>query len=155
MVTLEHSTSMGASAESIWATLADFARISSWASNVDHSCLITQQTEGIGMVRRIQTTCSTIIETVEIWEPNVALGYRIDGLPPAVKSLTNTWRLDQSSSSRAALTVVTLTTEIDAGARPPQQLIAKAVGKRLGSASEQMLRGLTAWVEARVTEGAA
>ena len=58
-------------------------------------------------------------------------------------------------SAAAPITRVVLTTEIDAGPRPPQQLIAKAVGKRLGSASEQMLSGLAARVEARMNEGAA
>jgi len=107
------------------------------------------------MVRRIQTDGSTIIETVERWEPAVALGYRISGLPPVIKSLTNTWNLVESGSAAAPITRVVLTTEIDAGPRPPQQLIAKAVGKRLGSASEQMLSGLAARVEARMNEGAA
>ena len=53
--------------------------------------------------------------------------------------MTNTWRLVGDGDQ----TTVSLTTEIDAGARPPQQLIAKAVGKRLAAASEQMLDGLT------------
>ena len=155
MISIERTTTISASAQKIWATLADFAAISAWASNVDHSCLLTEQTEGVGMVRRIQTDGSTIIETVERGEPAVALGYRISGLPPVIKSLTNRWSLVESGTAATPITRVVLATEIDAGARPPQQLIAKAVGKRLGSASEQMLSGLKARVEARTNEGAA
>ena len=155
MIAVERTTTISAFAETIWATLVDFAAISAWASNVDHSCLMSERTEGVGMVRRIQTDGSTIIETVERWEPAVALGYRISGLPPVIKSLTNTWNLVESGSTAAPITRVVLTTEIDAGPRPPQRLIAKAVGKRLGSASEQMLNGLTARVEACINEGAA
>ncbi|MDX2378896.1 MAG: SRPBCC family protein [Acidimicrobiia bacterium] len=149
MVTVERRGSIGAPVEVIWATLADFAHISAWAPNVDHSCLMTEQSAGPGTVRRIQTDRTTLLETVETWEPRVALGYRINGLPPLIRSVTNTWRLAESGSS----THVVLTTEIDTGPRPPQQVIAKAVGKRLGSASDQMLGGLRTWMEADERRG--
>ncbi len=127
----------------MWAVLADFAAISGWAPNVDHSCLMTEQTEGVGTVRRIQTGRTTIVETVEVWEPGVAMSYRITGLPPVIKSVTNTWRLGASGDS----TMVLLTTDIDTGPRPPQQVIAKVVGRRLAAASEQMIAGLTDHLE--------
>ena len=120
MIAVERTTTISATAETIWATLADFAAISAWASNVDHSCLMLEQTEGVGMVRRIQTGRSTVVETVDaVGARRRRLSYRISGLPPVIKSLTNTWNLVESGSAAAPITRVVLTTEIDAGPRPP------------------------------------
>jgi len=143
MVIVERTGLIAAPLDAVWAVLADFAAISAWAPNVDHSCLMSEQTEGVGMVRRIQTNRTTILETVEACEPGVTLTYRITGLPPVIKSVTNTWRIGASDDS----TMVRLTTDIDTGPKPPQQLIAKAVGRRLAAASEQMIAGLTQNVE--------
>ena len=145
MATVERTAAVTASPADVWAVLADFGDISQWAGNVDHSCLLSDQTEGVGMTRRIQTDRSTVVETVVTWEPGSMLSYRIGGLPPVIRSVTNTWLLVDSHDT----TTVSLTTEIDAGPRPPQQLIAKAVGKRLASASEQMLDGLAREVGGR------
>ncbi len=145
MVTVERTAVVAASPGDVWVVLADFGAISRWAANVDHSCLLSGQTEGIGTTRRIQTDRSTVVETVVAWEPGSTLAYRITGLPPVIRSVTNRWRLAGDGDQ----TTVSLTAEIDAGPRPPQQLIAKAVGKRLASASEQMLDGLTRQVGTR------
>lgn len=138
MATVERSAVIGASTEEVWAVLSDFATISTWAPNVDHSCLMSDQTDGVGATRRIQTDRSTVLETVETWEPGHRLSYRITGLPSVIKSVTNTWCLSPAGDA----TEVRLTTEIDTGSRPPQQLIAKVIGKRLGAASDLMLEGL-------------
>jgi carbon monoxide dehydrogenase subunit G len=143
MTTVERTGLIGAPIDAVWDVLSDFAAISAWAPNVDHSCLMSERTEGVGMVRRIQTDRSTIIETVENWESGVTMTYRITGLPPVIKSVTNTWRLGASGDS----TMVRLTTEIDTGPKPPQRVIAKAVGRRLAAASEQMIAGLTEHIE--------
>lgn len=135
---VQRSVDVDASPERVWALLSEFAAISRWAPNVDHSSLMTEQVSGVGTVRRIQTGGAVVLETIESWEPGVELSYRITGLPPVIKELTNTWQLDEASSG----TRVTLTTHIDAGPRPPQQLVAKAVGRKLAEASDQMLAGL-------------
>jgi len=59
-------------------------------------------------------------------------------LPAMVRSLQSTWHLDK----RGPRTVVSLTTAIDAGSRPPQKLIAKALIRQLSKVSYQMLDGL-------------
>jgi hypothetical protein len=143
MATVVRTASIQAEPAEVWAVLADFAAISTWAPNVDHSCLLSGQTEGIGMARRIQTGRTTLVETVHLFEPNEAIGYQLTGLPPVIKSVTNTWTLE----SRDGATAATLTSEIDAGARPPQKAIARAVGRTLGKASDQMLGGLAAHFE--------
>lgn len=140
MATVERSITIDASCDDVWCVLADFAAISGWAPNVDHSCLLSEQSEGVGMVRRIQTAGTTVVETVETWSVCETLGYRITGLPSVITSVTNTWRLRPSSDA----TSVVLTTEVDAGQRPPQQVIAKVVSRKMASASDEMLAGLAA-----------
>ena len=127
----------------VWKALAAFDRIAEWAPNADHSCLLSEQNSGIGMTRRIQTGRTTLVETVIAWEPGVRLSYTIAGLPRVIRSATNTWRLEPVARG----TKLTLTSEIDAGPRPPQRLIAKAVGRKLGSASDHMLEGIAAHLE--------
>lgn len=148
MATVERSGSIAASPDQVWSVLSDFAAISAWAPNVDHSCLMSEQRDGVGMVRRIQIDRVTVVETVETWEPGRTLAYCIGGLPPVIKSVTNTWSITAADDDHVD---VRLTTEVDAGPRPPQQLIAKAVGKKLAAASEQMIAGLTIHLEQGTT----
>ncbi len=144
MTTIQRTALIDAPLEEVWAVLADFASISTWAGFVDHACLLNERTEGVGMARRIQTGRSTIVETVTSWEPTVAFSYEFTGLPPVIKSVTSTWRLGASGDA----TMVWLTTEIDAGQRPPQKAIAKAVGRKFGQTSDEMLAGLSAHLKA-------
>ena len=96
-------------------------------------------TEGAGTARRIQMGRTTIIETITDWESGAMFSYAISGLPPVIGSVTNTWLIGASGNS----TMVSLTTEIDAGARPPRRLVAGVVGRRLGRSSDAMLAGLS------------
>ncbi len=138
MIELSRSVEIASPPAEVWAVLSDFGAISQWAANVDHSWLMSEQTEGPGAVRRIQTGRNTIIETVEEWEPGSTLSYCIEGLPPVVKSVVNTWTITPTPTG----STVTLTSRVDAGPRPPQKLIARAIGHKLAEASEQMLTGL-------------
>jgi len=140
MATVTRTAVLPATPEEVWAVLADFESISSWAEFVDHSSLLTEQTEGVGMTRRIQTGRTTVVETVTAWEPGVTLSYEITGLPPVIRSVTNTWRLGASGEG----TMAWIETRIRTGPRPPQKAIAKAVSKRLANSSVEMLEGLNA-----------
>jgi hypothetical protein len=124
----------------VWAVLSDFGAISAWAANVDHSCLMSDQTEGVGTARRIQTGRTTLVERVLAWQPPSTLSYAFEGLPPVVSSATNTWHVYAIEDGSR----VSLTTRVDAGPRPPQKLIAKAVGRKMAQASDEMLAGLAA-----------
>ena len=115
MTTEARTGAIDAPPDRVWDVLADYGAIASWAPNVDHSCLLTERADGVGAVRRIQTGRTTLREEVEAWEPGASLSYRIIGLPPIVRSATNTWRLTGSGGS----TTVTLTSEVDCGPRPP------------------------------------
>ncbi len=139
---------MAASPAQIWQVLADFGAISTWAPNADHSCLLrtSEHGGGVGSTRRIQTGRMTLLERVVTWDESKTLAYDIEGLPPVVRSVRNEWRLEPAG---AAKTVVTLTSSIDCGPRPPQKLIAKIVGRRLAKASATMLDGLNNLLEER------
>jgi len=128
----------------VWATLANFADISRWAPNVDHSCLTSDREGGVGAIRRVQSGRVALLETVTVWEPEQLLGYSISGLPSVIRSVTNTWSLRASGST----TDVTLTSEVDAGPRPPQQVVARVAGRALAKASRQMLDGLAEYTPA-------
>jgi uncharacterized protein YndB with AHSA1/START domain len=140
MTTFERTATIPAGPHAVWETLADLASISSWAPDVDHSCLVTEQTTGVGAARRVQVGRTTLVETVETWEPGSTLAYRISGLPPIVRSVVNRWSLVADGSGTRA----TLTTAIETGSKPPQRLLAVLIGRKLVAASEGMLAGLAA-----------
>lgn len=149
MATIVREAAVAGTPDDVWAVLADFGGISRWASFVDHSCLLSDGTEGIGMRRRIQTGRRTVVETVTEWKPGERLTYAIGGLPPVLRSVTNLWQLRDSGTASGTATTVTITTEIDAGPRPSQRTIAALVGRRLGRSSDAMLAGLGAALTAR------
>ncbi len=127
-----------APAAEVWAVLADFGENVRWAPIVDHSCLLSAQREGVGMVRRIQSGRRTVVERVVEWVDGERLSYVVEGLPSAIRSLRNTWQLDDGDGS----TQITLTSSVDVGPRPPQQLAAKVLSRQLSKVSNQMLHGL-------------
>lgn len=147
MAVVVEEASIPSSSDAVWASLGDFGGISRWAPNVDHSCLTTARHDGVHAVRRVQVGRNALLERVTEWEPNRRLTYEIDGLPPVVRSVTNTWELTESNGS----TTVTLTSRVDAGPRPPQQLVARLVGRALAKASHEMLAGLRRHIEERAT----
>ena len=123
----------------VWATLADLGAISSWAPNCEHSSLLTEGNgTGVGAVRRVQAGRTTLLERVVEWEPEGVLAYQLEGLPSVIRSAVMEWRLRLEADA----TIVTLTSRVDAGPRPPQRLIANIAARRLAKASDQMLDGL-------------
>ncbi len=147
MISVDRTGTIAATPEEVWAVLSDFAAISTWAPNVDHSCLLTERATGIGTARRIQAGRTTLVETVTEWTPptddtTAVLSYALTGLPKVVRSVTNTWNLMQDRAG----TAVTLTSTIDAGPRPPQKVVARIVGRKLASASVEMIAGLTSHI---------
>jgi len=140
MASVTKTATIPAPRADVWAVLADYGAISAWAPNVDHSCLMSDQIEGVGMARRNQIGRNTVVETVLVFEPGDTLSYSISGLPPVIKSVSNAWHLESAGEH----TTATLITEIDTGSRSPQKAIAKAVGRTMGAASDQMLGGLAA-----------
>ena len=157
MSSIERSRTIPAHLTRVWDVLADFDHLAAWADNADHTCWLDDERadgEMIGRARRVQAKRVVLVETITVWEPPARLAYDLGGLPPVVKSAVNEWRLAVDPSD-AESTIVTLTTHVDCGPRPPQQLIARLVGRRLAGASDTMLDGLAAHLAATVTLGPA
>ena len=147
MTSVSRSGEIAASPDVVWRVLADFGAIVVWAPNVDHSCLLTEQESDVGTARRIQTGRTTLVETVTVWTPPAGdapgvLAYRLDGLPKVIRSVTNSWHLAPDGTG----TAITLTSTVDAGARPPQRMIARIAARRLAAASDEMIAGLVAHI---------
>jgi arylsulfatase A-like enzyme/carbon monoxide dehydrogenase subunit G len=124
--------------ERVWATLADFGAISAWAPNVDRSRLLGDGAVGVGCVREVKVGPMRLKERVVTWTPPSELAYRIEGLPPLVRSVVNAWRLEPAGDG----TRVSLTTRIEARPWPGGRLAAAALSRPLGKASEELLAGL-------------
>lgn len=148
MSRLERTATVAASPEQVWEVLADFGAIATWVPLIQHSCLLSEQTEHPGTVRRVQIARQTLVERVVTWRPGQELAYDIEGLPPIVGTARNTWRLTASAmgAGSAGSTDVVLTTEIDTGRNPVKTFVAGKVLERMALASEMMLAGLTAAV---------
>ena len=89
MATVERALLILRPPDEIWQVLSEFADISSWAPNVDHSCILSDQTAGVGAIRRIQSGRATLVETVVEWEERSRLSYSIGGLPPVIRRLAD------------------------------------------------------------------
>lgn len=130
----------------VWQILADFGSISSWASNVDHSCLLEHGADGIavGTSRRVQVGRNALVERISEVTPPSTLGYEIEGLPPRLGRLSNRWTL---APAGPGTTEVTLTSTVQAGSGPLARLAEKAVCRMMSRQSELMLSGLAARAE--------
>lgn len=127
----------------VWAVLADFPAIATWAPNVDHSTAATDARDGIGAVRRVQVGRITLMETVVDWQPRELLSYTVEGLPPIAGSIVTTWRLGDGDGT----TKTTVTTTVFSRPNPVSRFIGRALSRQLGRAAKQMLGGLAARVE--------
>lgn len=135
---IRRTRTFAAAPEVVWQALARFGDLARWAPDVDHACLLHDGDLAIGQVRRVQVGRTTLLEVVDVLEPGRRLGYCIEGLPPVLRSVRNEWVLEPAGAG----TTVSLTSTVDAGPRPPQQLVARLVGKRMAKESDSMLAGL-------------
>lgn len=133
------STYVEAPVDQVWETLERFGDISRWGLGVHQSSLLSPVTSGIGAVRRVQVGRTTLRETVTTWEPDHALGYQIEGLPPLVVEASNLWTL----AGEGAGTRVTLTSEVHArGGRLASLVLVRVLAR----AGDGLLDGLAAHV---------
>lgn len=92
---IEKRVSIDATPEQTWAVLAeDFADVSAWASEIDHSTGTVQS--GVPATRSCETSIGGFKETVlEYDETNRVLAYRAesDDMPSFVRELSNRWTL--------------------------------------------------------------
>ena len=130
------SATVSASRAEVWAVLADFGAVSSWAHGVDHSTMLTSSEPGDGAVRRVQVGRNALRESVVRWVPGELLSYDVQGLPKVVRHASNTWSLaDEGSGTR-----ITLTSAVTVP-RPPG--VGRLVLKKMLQADAGLLSGLT------------
>ena len=130
------------SLDEAWEVLGSFESISDWANNVSHSCLLSEQSEGLGTCRRIQTGNSSVTEHVTRWEYARVLAYEIRGLPPIFKHVSNTWSLEPSETGvQLSLTIDILPIRQPA---TPIAGLACLIFRRINS---QMLKDIKNFVE--------
>lgn len=145
MAQISRSRTIAAVPQQVWDVLADFGRSSSWAANVDHSCLLEHGSDGpaVGTSRRVQVGRNTLVERItEVRAPDV-LAYDIDGLPRRFGRVVNRWALSPRNSS----TGVTLTTTVEIGTNPLTRVAERALCRFMARQSETMLDGLAARLE--------
>ena len=132
---------IAARGQEVWDVLADFGAIGSWAGNVDHSCILSSGVDGaaVGTTRRVQVKRDTLVERIIEFDPPHVLAYDIEGLPRLLRRVINRWTLAASAGDSS---VVTLTSTVEIGPRPPQKLAERVVCRVMARLSDSMLAGL-------------
>lgn len=125
--------------------LTDFGALSSWAANVDHSCVLEHGPDGaaVGTSRRVQIGRDTLVERITEFNPPAALGYAIEGMPRRLRRVTNRWTLEPAGTA----TAVTLTTTVEIGDNPVAGVAERALCRFMAKQSDTMLAGLTTRLE--------
>ncbi|WP_445159635.1 SRPBCC family protein [Mycobacterium sp. Dal123C01] len=141
MADIQRTRIIAARGQEVWNVLADFGAISSWADNVDHSCILSSGVDGapVGTTRRVQVKRDTLVERIIEFDPPHVLAYDIEGLPRLLRRVTNRWTLAASADDSS---VVTLTSTVEIGPRPPQKLAERLVCRFMARQSDSMLAGL-------------
>jgi carbon monoxide dehydrogenase subunit G len=135
---IDRSRTIAAEPQAVWDVLADFGSISSWAGNIDHSCVLVQGDEPLGTTRRVQFGRNALVETITEFDARRAIAYEVDGLPRRVRRFTNRWSLRPSDAG----TVVTLTSTVEIGSGALRKLAERAVCRVQVRQSDIMLAGL-------------
>jgi uncharacterized protein YndB with AHSA1/START domain len=142
---ISRSRTITAPPQAIWEVLADFGSLSSWADNVDHSCILNQgaQDRSIGTTRRVQIGRNTLVERIAEFDPTAALAYDIEGLPRRLRTVINRWTLRPAG----AATEVTLTSRVEIGRNPVARAAEWAICRGMAKESDSMLAGLARRME--------
>jgi hypothetical protein len=141
---IARSRTIAAEPAEVWDVLADFGAISSWADNIDHSCILNHAIVSVGTTRRVQIGRNALVERITEFDPTWALAYDVEGLPKRLRRFNNRWTLRRIHGGD---TVVTLTSTVEIGPHAAQQLAERAVCRVQVRQSDVMLAGLANRVE--------
>jgi Polyketide cyclase / dehydrase and lipid transport len=145
---IARSRTIAAEPREVWDVLADFGSISSWADNIDHSCILNHGSEPVGTTRRVQIGRNALVERITEFDPTWALAYDVEGLPKRLRRFSNRWTLRRIQGGD---TVVTLTTTVEIGPHAMQKMAERAVCRAQVRQSDVMLAGLAKrWEKSRV-----
>jgi hypothetical protein len=136
---IARSCTIAAEPKEVWDVLADFGSISSWADNVDHSCILNRGDDPVGTTRRVQVGRNTLVERITEFDPTWTLAYDVEGLPKRLHRFNNRWTLRRIHDGH---TVVTLTSTVEIGSGPMHKLAERTVCRALARQSDIMLAGL-------------
>ena len=145
MTSITRSRTFSAPVSAVWEVLSDFGAISSWAPNVDHSCLL-EHTGGVtaaGTTRRVQIGRNTLVERITEWSPPNVLAYAIEGLPRRLGGMSNRWVIATSGPA----TLVMLTSTVQIADNPVARAAERVVRRAMAKQSDAMLDGLAQRVE--------
>ena len=144
MADIQRTRTIAAPVREIWDVIADFGSISSWAANIDHSCILTCGPDGrpVGTARRVQVKRDALVERITEFDPPHALAYDIEGLPRRLRAVTNRWTLTAAPAGLANSTVVTVASTVEIGSRPSHKLAERVLCRFLARQSGVMLAGL-------------
>jgi hypothetical protein len=141
---IDRSRIVAAHPKEVWDVLADFGSISSWADNIDHSCILNHGSEPVGTTRRVQIGRNALVERITEFDPTWALAYDVEGLPKRVHRFTNRWTLRAAQGGK---TVVTLTSTVEMGPGRMHTLAERALCRVQVRQSDVMLAGLASRLE--------
>jgi hypothetical protein len=136
---IHRSRTVAADPTEVWDVLADFGAISSWADNIDHSCILNHRSEHVGTTRRVQIGRNALVERITEFDAPWALGYDVEGVPKRLRRLHNRWTL---RAAQGGETVITLTSTVEIGSGPIQQVAERTLCRVLMRQSDVMLAGL-------------
>jgi hypothetical protein len=136
---IARSRTVAAAPQEVWAVLADFGSISSWADNIDHSCILNHTSDPVGTTRRVQIGRNTLVERITEFDPTWALAYEVKGLPKRLRRFTNRWTL---RAAQGGTTLITLTSTVEIGSGPMHRLAERAVCRVQARQSDAILTGL-------------
>ncbi len=139
MAEIARSRTIAAEPKEVWDVLADFGSISSWADNIDHSCILNHASVSVGTTRRVQIGRNTLVDRITEFDPTWTLAYDVEGLPKRLRRFNNRWTLRRIQGGD---TVVTLTSTVEIGPHALQKLAERAVCRVQVRQSDMMLAGL-------------
>lgn len=145
MTTAIRTRTIAAAPAAIWEVLADFGALSRWAEGVDHSCLLRDGADPIGMARRVQVGRDTLVETIVSFDPGRELAYDISGLPGWI-SVSNRWNLRADTAGR---TTVTLTGTVRTRPAPLRAIGERVITRLMAKRADDLLNSLADYLNGR------
>ncbi len=132
---VERTRLLRASPAQVWAKLADFGGLSLWFGVARRTTLLNDLREGVGMSRRVDSPGVSLVETVVHWEPERALHYDIEGLPPLIGAARSHWALTEAEGG----TEVALRIDAWPAAGRLGKLFYRAAGKHVFAVTAELL----------------
>lgn len=118
--TVNTSRETTASVTAIWGVLSQLNHLAAWAPGIESSSIVTEATEGVGVVRRVQNTqFGEIDQEMKTWEPDQSLSYVTKGSGPFAATYTS-YDIEASEGEHTKVTAE-LSFDLHPGTMPPDK----------------------------------